>query len=263
MSQISRFRSAAGLILLIVLITGCASPPDRWTVRTSSTLVPPSSDLVNMEQEAVGLLTPLATPALRGNEAALSRYLGDIIKKVVPTWKVVDEQQTINLINRHGLAGEYRHLRESGEQSHVLDRELLQKIGRSIEARYVFQPRLAYLLQNMTDRLTLPPLDILILQTRSAHMRLSLQLWDTMSGELIWSSAAETAVQSEAATQDPVFIEDVARITWGSMLADLLNGKTSSRYTRLNEFLENLLSEKTDKTQRGDSYQGQVEEHWQ
>jgi hypothetical protein len=272
MSQISRFRSAAGLVLLILLMTGCASSPDIWTVRTSSTLLPRSSNPVNIDQEAVALLTPLAPPSLRGNEVALSSYLDDIIKEIVPAWKVIDEQQTINLINRHGLAEEYARLRESAEQSHILDRELLKKIGKSIEARYVFQPRLAYVLQTMTDRLNLPPFDILILQTRSAHIRLSLQLWDTMNGELIWSSAAETALQSEAVNQDPVFVEDAARITWGSMLSDLLNGKTSSRYTRLNRFLDNLLIEKTkktektdktDKTPRGESDQGQVEEYWQ
>jgi len=265
MTQISRFRSAAGLVLLILLMAGCATSPDNtWTVRTSSTLLPRSSnlDLVNIEQEAVGLLTPLAPPALRGNEVALSRYLDDIIKKIFPTWRVIGEQQTINLINRYGLAGEYARLRESGEQSHILDRELLQKIGKSIEARYVFQPRLAYFLQTMTDRLKLPPFDILLVQTRSAHMRLSLQLWDTMSGELIWASAAETALQSEAVTQDPVFVEDAARITWGSMLSDLLNGKTSSRYTRMNQFLDDLLSEKTNETQREESHQGEVEEYW-
>jgi hypothetical protein len=211
----------------------------------------------------VGLLTPLSIPVLRGNEVALSRYLDDIIKKIVPAWKVIDEQQTINLINRHGLAGEYARLRESAEQSHILDRELLQKIGKSIQARYVFQPRLASLSQTMTDRLDLPPLNILLVQTRSAHMRLSLQLWDTTSGELIWSSAAETALQSEATGQVPVFMEDAARITWGSMLSDLVNGKTSSRYSRLNQFLDNLLSEKTGKRRRGKSYPGQVEEKGQ
>jgi hypothetical protein len=263
MTHIARFRSGAGLVLLILLMTGCASSPNIWVVRTSSTPFRLSSDLVNVEQEAVGLLTPLSIPALRGNEVALSRYLDDIIKKIFPTWKVIDEQQTINLINRHGLAGEYVRLRESAEQSHILDRELLQKIGKSIEARYVFQPRLASLSQTMTERLDLPPFNLLILQTRSAHMRLSLQLWDTMSGELIWSSAAETALQSEATGQVPVFMEDATRISWGSMLSDLLNGKTSSRYTRLNEVLDNLLSEKTNKTQREESHQGQVEEYRQ
>src|SRR3954453_14348552 len=263
MTQISRFRAAAALVLLILLMTGCASSPNIWVVRTSSTPFPRSSDLVSIEQEAVGLLTPLSIPALRGNEVALSRYLDDVIKKIVPSWKVIDEQRTINLINRHGLAGEYARLRERAEQSHILDRELLQQIGKGIEARYVFQPRLASLSQTMTERLDLPPLNLLILQTRSAHMRLSLQLWDTVSGELIWSSAAETILQSEATSLEPVFMEDAARITWGSMLSDLLNGKTSSRYTRLNQVLDNLLSEKTNKTQRGESHEGQVEEYWQ
>src|SRR6187551_3275025 len=106
MTHISRFRSGAGLVLLILLIAGCASSPDRlWTVRTSSTPLPLSSDLASIKQEAVGLLTPFAPPALRGNEVALSRFLDDIIKKIFPTWKVIGEQQTINLINRYGLAG--------------------------------------------------------------------------------------------------------------------------------------------------------------
>ena len=66
-------------------------------------------------------------------------------RKSFRTWKIRDEQQTINLINRYRPAGEYARLREGGEQSHILDRELLQKIGKSIGARYVFQPRLAYI----------------------------------------------------------------------------------------------------------------------
>ena len=238
MNHVFRFRSGTGtgvgLVLLVLFMTGCASSPHTWTVRTSSTPFPPSSDLASIGQEVVALFTPLAPPPLRGNEAGLGLYLDGAIKKVAPTWKIIDEQQTINLINRHGLAGEYARLREGAEQSHILDRELLQKIGKSIGARYVFQPRLAYISQTMTDRWKIPVVDVRILQTRSAHMRLSLQLWDTVSGELIWSSAAETALQSEAVTQDPVFIEDAARITLGSMLADLLNRETSSRYTGLN-----------------------------
>ena len=248
MNHVFRFRSGTevGFVLFFLFMTGCASSPHTWTVRTSSTPFPPSSDLASIEQEAVALFTPLATPALRGNEAGLGRYLDGTIKKVAPTWKIIDEQQTISLINGHGLAGEYARLHEGAEQSHILDRELLQKIGKSIGARYVFQPRLAYISQTMTDRWNIPLIDVLISQTRSAHMRLSLQLWDTMSGELIWSSAAETALQSEAVTQEPVFIEDAARITLGSMLADLLNRKTSSRYTGLNQFLDNLIHKKND-----------------
>jgi hypothetical protein len=121
----------------------------------------------------------------------------------------------------------------------------------ALATRYMFQPRLAFFQQTMTDRWSVPAFNVLAAQTRSATMRLSLQLWDTKSGELIWSSAAETNLQSEAVTQDPVFMEDVARVTFGSMLSDLMNRKTASKYTPLNHVLDLLIQEAIPKDKNG------------
>ncbi|MDV6343923.1 hypothetical protein [Nitrosomonas sp. Is37] len=237
----------AGFVFLIFFMTGCVSIQPRWEVRTTSTLFSSPSDLVSLEQEAVALLTPLApTPLLRGDEAGLGLYLAESIKKIAPAWKIMDEQQTIALINRYGLTEEYTRLRQGIDQSHILDRKLLQKIGKSLGARYVFQPRLAYISQTMTDRFEAPVTPFLILQTRSAVMRLSLQLWDTMSGEPVWSSAAESVVLGETASLEPMFIKDAARVAFGGMLTDLLTRKTSSKYTRLNRFLDRLIQEKDE-----------------
>lgn len=236
-----------GFILVILFMTGCGSLQPRWTVRTSSTPVSSPLVLASLEEDAVALFTPLApTPLLRGDEAVLGLYLSEAIQKMAPNWKVIDQQQTIGLINHHGLAEEYTRLRQGADQSHILERELLQKIGEHIGARYVFQPRLAYISQTMTDRFEAPAAPVLILQTRSAVMRLSLQLWDTVSGVPIWSSAAESVVLSETASLEPMFIKDAARAAFGSMLKDLLTNKTSSEYTRLNQFLENLIYEKNE-----------------
>ena len=250
MARIFSFQAeirVTGLVLLILFMTGCVSIQPRWAVRTTSTPFSSPSDLASLEQEAVALFTPLApTPLLRGDEAGLGLYLAEAIKKVAPTWKIMDEQQTIGLINRHGLTGEYTRLRQGADQSHILERELLQKIGKSIGARYVFQPRLAYISQTMTDRFEAPVSPILILQTRSAVLRLSLQLWDTVSGEPIWSSAAESVVLNETMSLEPMFIKDAARAAFGSMLTDLLTGKTSSKYSRMNQFLDKLVQEKNE-----------------
>lgn len=236
-----------GFILVILFMTGCGSLQPRWTVRTSSTLVSSPSVLASLEQEAVALFTPLApTPLLRGDEVVLGFYLAEAIQKIAPNWKVIDQQQTIGLINRHGLMEEYTRLRQGADQSHILEQALLQKIGEHVGARYVFQPRLAYISQTMTDRFEAPAVPVLILQTRSAVMRIFLQLWDTVSGEPIWSSVAESVVLSETASLEPMFIKDAARAAFGSMLKDLLTNKTSSEYTRLNQFLENLIYEKNE-----------------
>jgi hypothetical protein len=74
-------------------------------------------------------------------------------------------------------------------------------------------------------------------------MRISLQLWDAGSGELIWSSMAESELASEAFTQDPVFLDDAARVTLGSLMSDLLNRRTGSQYTYLNEAIDTLVRE--------------------
>jgi hypothetical protein len=235
-------RICSGLVLLI-FTTGCAGGMYGWTVRTTSTTPSRSSEAVGLSKETVAVLTPLSVASLRGNEAGMGQYLVDVIRKVVPQWSIMTERETISAINKNGLAAHYERMRSGAELSHVLDRESLRSIGEALGARYVFQPRLAFFEQTMTDRWTVPAINALAAQTRSATMRLSLQLWDATSGELIWSSAAETNLQSEAVSQDPVFMEDVARVTFGSMLSDLLNRRTGSKYTPLNQVLDMLIHE--------------------
>lgn len=144
-------------------------------------------------------------------------------------------------INQKGLAVEYTRMRVDAELSYVLDRESLRKIGLAVGARYVFQPRLAAFVQAMTDRWTFPGLGVLLMQTRTADLRVSLQLWDTNTGELLWVSMAEGTLQSEAASRDYVYLEDAARVALGSMIADLLNRKTASTYTPLNKLVDSLI----------------------
>ena len=87
-------------------------------------------------------------------------------------------------------------------------------------------------------------------------MRISLQLWDTGSGELIWSSAAEAVLANEAVSQDPVFLEDAALVTLGSLMSDFLNRRTASQYTPLNETLNQLIGVSTPEEQQNRSREG-------
>ena len=145
--------------------------------------------------------------------------------------------------DRAGLAAKMTVMRNDFEQSNILDQEALRNIAAALGVRYVFQLRLAAFTQTMTDRWKFPALDVRLTQTRSSIMRLALQLWDAETGELVWTSVAETNMANEAISQDPVYLEDIARATLGSMLSDLLNRRTASQYTALNKFLDNLIRE--------------------
>lgn len=238
-------RSAAGvwLLLLSILVTGCASSLYGWQVRTSSTPMPPSFQPAVLEQHTVALFGAIAPPGLRGSEIPLSYALDQILHKVSPSWKVMSPQELAKRINRQGLAGEYMKMRADFEVSHILDGGMLRKIASALGVRYVFQPHLAAFSQTMTDRWSFPPIDLRMMQTRSSIMRISLQLWDTDTGEIVWASTAETTMQNEAVSQDPVYFEDVSRATLGSMVADFKNQKTASTYTSVNKFLNDLIEE--------------------
>ena len=236
-----RASTGVSLVLLFMCATGCGGSLYGWQVRTNSTLIAPSFHQTPVDEKPVAILPALSTGSLRGTEVGLSPILVQILKALTPTWKVVGEQETLTGINKQGLGMEYYQMRWNAEQGHLLERDSLRKIGAALGARYIFQPRLAAFTQTMTNRAEFPGFKIRIAQTRSSLMRISLQLWEAESGELIWSSVAETAMESEAVSQDPVFLEDAVRLTFGSMMSDFLNRRTASKYTPLNEVLNTLV----------------------
>lgn len=243
MSVLARIGLLVRLAFVLIVVPGCASSIYGWQVRTSSTELPSAFNPVDLQHHSVALFPAITMPGLRGNEVGLGHYLGDILRKVVPNWNVVSEQETSNRINRQGLASRMTLMRNDYEQSNIMDQETLGKIAAAIGVRYVFQLRLVAFMQTMTDRWKFPALDVRLTQTRSSIMRLSLQLWDGESGELVWTSIAESNMANEAVSQDPVYLEDIARATLGSMMSDFVNRKTASHYTSLNKVLDDLISE--------------------
>jgi hypothetical protein len=236
-----RRNALLGLVFVLACVTGCSSSIYGWQVRTSSSAFAPSFDPARLGQEPVAVFGALTMPGLRGNEVGLDFMLAQVLHKVAPQIQIVSPQRSMSQINQHGLAAEYAQMRADAEQSHILNREHLKKLGTAIGARYVFQPRLASFTQLMYDRWNFPGFGLLLVQVRSSILRLSVQLWNTETGELLWASMAEGTMQSEAVAKDPVYFEDAARVALGSIVADFLNRKTASTYTPLNKIVDELI----------------------
>ncbi len=200
------------LMACVLLGTSCASSIYGWHVRTGSTAFSPSFNPGMVAQEPVAVFGALTMPGLRGNEVGLDFMLGDVLHKIAPQIQIVSPQHTISQINREGLTAEYTQMR-------------------------------ADFTQTMYDRWTFPAFGVVISQTRQSNLRMSVQLWDTNTGELLWASMAEGTMQSEAFAKDPVYMEDAVRVTLASMMSDFLNQKTASTYTPMNKFLNSLIEE--------------------
>lgn len=229
--------------LVCVLLAGCSSSLYGWQVRTTSTPLPPAFRPAQVMQGSTAVFSAVTSPALRGNEMTLPYYLIFVLKKLNPDFKVLSPIDVITRMNREGVAAAYVQLKLDYEQSNILERDPLRKIATAIGVRYVLIPRLAAFSQTAEDRWTFPPFAFRLSHTRSSIMRLSLQLWDAETGELVWGSAAEATMQNEALSEDPVYLEDIARVALGSMVADFMHRKTASRYTPVNTALNDLIED--------------------
>ena len=107
-------------------------------------------------------------------------------------------------------------------QTGILDRVGLEKIGRALHVAYVFQPILASFSQSMSGRLLI--LGLRILQTRVTALRLTLQLWDTRTGEIVWESSSEATLAGEDVRESRIPFGEIARRLWSHMLDDLFTG---------------------------------------
>jgi len=212
-----------------------------WEVVTESTQKPPSFTLTAMEREPIAILEAHTSPGLAGNEIGLALSLKRVVQRMAPTMRLVSPQDAASRINRQGLASEYARMRVDYAQSNILDRNTLRKIGAALGVRYVFQPRLAAFTQTLYERWEFPALNIKILRTRVSILRLALQLWDTETGDLVWASTAEGSFQEEALTDEPVYLREAGRITWGSIITDFAKGKTASLYNPANDLLDSLI----------------------
>lgn len=233
--------TGASLVLLFLCMAGCDRSLYGWQVRTNSTPIAPSFDQIPIDGKRMAIFPTMAAGPLQETAVGMSQYLSQTLNTLTPTWKVLTEQETLTRINKQGLGVEYSRMRGDAEHSHLLDRHSLAKIGAALGVRYALQPRLAAFTQIMTERWKVPAFDIRVSETRSSLLRMSMQMWEVESGELIWSSVAETVMESETVTQDPVFLEDAIRLTFGSIMSDFLNRRTASKYTPLNEVLNSLV----------------------
>ena len=235
-----RFAACAGLLFLCLMLPGCPGAEYLWEVRTSSTTRPPSFNPAVFEQQPVAVLVALPAPSLHGNEVSLTLSLSRTLEQVEPNWKLVYPQDAATRINQQGLAAEYTRMRTDYERSDIMDREPLRKIGTALGARFIFQPRLAAFTQTLYDRWEFPGVNVKVLRTRSSILRVSLQLWDTETGQLIWASAAEAAFQEEALFDEPVYLHEAALVAWGGIISDLTHGRTAYRYTPTDSLLDAL-----------------------
>jgi hypothetical protein len=213
-----------GVLSCLLLLTACVGPLRQWGEETTFYPRAASFDPATLRQEQVGVLSTTVGFGLEGYAHQVSHSLASALTQTRIPLKSLTVQDTLSRINMEGLTGEYADMVSTYIRTGILDREGLEKIGRALHVAYVFQPVLASFTQSMSSRLSI--LGLRILQTRVTFLRLTLQLWDTRTGEIIWESSGEATLAAEDVREARISFDEIALRLWSHMLDDLFTGLT-------------------------------------
>ncbi len=210
------------MISWLLISTACVGPFQQWGEETTFHPKAASFDQAMLKQEQVAVLSAMVGFGLEGYAHQTARSLASALTQTRIPLKSLTVQDTLNRINIEGLTGEYAGMVSGYVRTGILDRVGLEKIGQALHAAYVFQPILASFSQSMSSRLSI--LGLRILQTRVTALRLTLQLWDTRTGEIVWESSGEATLAGEDIRESRIPFDEIARRLWSHMLDDLFTG---------------------------------------
>jgi hypothetical protein len=228
----------AGILFAVlpVLMIGCNRPFHVWEAHTTSTPVPPSLKVSTLPLEQTVILFPATYNHLQGYVPALFQALTAACSDTFPPIPVLSQYDTINKVNQQEPALDYIEQDPSFAASRLLPRQRLQQIRTTLGARYVFQPGMVYVAEDMDDKFE--AFGFHILRTRLTNLGLWLRLWDAQTGDFLWESAGEATVAAELLNEGAtVPFHDMARKLWRHMIQEgLLDGQTTSRTFFKEEF---------------------------
>jgi hypothetical protein len=205
----------------LLLLTACVGPLRQWGEETTFHPEAASFNPSTLKQEQVAVLSAWWDSDWKG-----------MLTKCHALWRVLDSDasppQTLDgprYAEPHQPGrtdGEYAGMVSDYVRAGIPDRVGLEKIGRALHVAYVFQPSLASFSQSMSTRLSI--LGLRLLQTRVTALRLTLQLWDTRTGEIVWESSGEATLAGEDVRESRIPFDEIARRLWSHMLDDLFTG---------------------------------------
>jgi len=206
-------------LICTVSLTSCIGAFKQWGDEKSIAWKAPSFDPHALDGQPIVILTALTGMGLEGYRHQVSQSLYQTLTKEKNALSVISPQETIGKLNRAGLGKEVTLMTSDYFKSGILDRDTLRKICQTLECGYVFQPSLAAFRQYMDDRLRF--FRLRIFQTRVTILRLSLQIWDAQTGEIVWESSGEGTMAAEDVRDVMIPFEEITQKLWVKILSDL------------------------------------------
>ncbi|HSG66660.1 MAG TPA: hypothetical protein VLD39_16750 [Gammaproteobacteria bacterium] len=165
----------------------------------------------------IGVLTPSAATGQEADRQALGDALSETMTSDLSEAKIVPLPAMLSAVNRAGLAREYSAMFAEYEETGILERDALRRVGNAAGVRYVAKLNLGDFEQITSGRARI--LGVRFLDTRTATIRVHLEIWDTFTGGIVWQGNEELTFAQEAVKERPISFQQVASLASQRLVA--------------------------------------------
>jgi hypothetical protein len=197
---------ACVLLVLAALVAGCTATTQRWTKTQHETLDLKPGDL---ETGGLAFLTPATVTGQEEDRQPLALAFVSAVKEQRQDLRIVGLSQTLSAINRAGLTSDYQRMLLVYRDTGAFDPQTLRAVGEAAGARYLAQLKLPRFSQYARERFGVFGLSVVF--TPSANIRIYMQIWDSLEGDIAWEGQNELTTAYETPAETTVPFEEVVR----------------------------------------------------
>jgi hypothetical protein len=217
-----KYRLSMFVIGLALLLNACAN--QQLQTKTQQNIPTTQVLTIDLQSEdlrkgGIAFITPSSITGQEEDKQALALAFTEVLLKARPDLSVMALPQTLSAINREGLTSEYRQMFEDYRLTGIFDREILQKVAKVTNARYLAQLKLGAFRQESKSRFGM--LGLRVLETKTSTIRLFLQIWDSQDGSVAWEGAQESTVSHESLAEEYVSMKSIVQESARDLVAHL------------------------------------------
>lgn len=172
-----------------------------------------------LESGGLAFTTPSTVTGQEHETQSVALVFAEVLKRERPALRVVTLAETLGAVNKAGLADAYKRMYNDYRDTGLFSGAVLRRVAAATGARYVAQLKLQGFEQGAKDRFGI--FGFRIVETKFAHVRLFLQLWDTLDGTIAWEGMHELRYSRETTTEKPVMQSTVLELAAQDLIARL------------------------------------------
>lgn len=205
---------SAGIMMLVFSLSGC------FTAQVFPTAQERNISLrADWASSGIAFITPSSATGQEEEKQALAMVFAEVFKQQRPGVRVVGLPESLNAINRAGLADAYKQMYHDYRDTGLFKRDILKQVGEVTGARYIAQIKLQGFEQGAKERFG--ALGLRIVETTYASIRIFLQIWDSHDGTIAWEGMQEMHYALDRITGKPVTLHIAAERTARELIARL------------------------------------------